>query len=166
MNVVDASWARYTYSYLSGRLQVVPQLYRLHSRSERMAPYKLTVSASRTEVIRSFAGFDPTVRNITGLLPESLDQWAVFRTFHHPAMTYTKGWIAIAGAPWVASHHVASAGFGIEDSAVLSTLTAGAEKAFCELPRSKTRSDVIRTALLHYSVRREQCVQLVERVVF
>jgi len=121
---------------------------------------KLTASASKAEVIKSFTGFGPTVWNIIGPLPESLDQWAVFDTVHHPANTYTKGRIDIVGdaAHGAASHHGAGAGFGIEDAAVPSTLMAGAEKALCKLPRSKTRSNVIRTALLNYAVRRERCV--------
>src|SRR5690349_16577971 len=110
-------------------------------------PHKtLTTKANKSEIVKAFTLFGPTVRKIIDLLPENLDQWAVFDTLDYPAKTYVRGRVGIAGdaAHAAAPHHGAGAGFGIEDAAVLSTLMATAEHSLGELPHTKTRSDVIR----------------------
>ncbi|KAI9879286.1 MAG: hypothetical protein M1830_009016 [Pleopsidium flavum] len=85
---------------------------------------KMTAPATRVEVEEAFAKWGPTVRAITNLLPDELDKWAIFDTFDHPAPTYARGQICIAGDAAHASspHHGAGAGIGVEDALCLGTL--------------------------------------------
>ncbi|KAF3055965.1 Salicylate hydroxylase [Daldinia childiae] len=85
---------------------------------------KLTAPATREEVVRYFEGWGPAVRTIAGLLDDSLDKWAIFDTYDHPAPTFSKGCICIAGdaAHATSPHHGAGAGFGVEDALALGTV--------------------------------------------
>ena len=86
-------------------------------------PYhdRFTMPAAKSDAIKAFSKFNPTVRNIIDLLPDQLDKWAVFDTFDHPPPTYFSGRICLAGdsAHAAAPYHGAGAGFAIEDSATL-----------------------------------------------
>ncbi|KAM0810164.1 putative FAD-binding domain-containing protein [Seiridium cardinale] len=120
----------------------------------------LTAKARKKDIVGNLANFGPTVRKIVELLPEELDQWAVFDTFDYPAETYAKGRVAIAGdaAHAAAPHHGAGAGFGIEDAAVLCSLIQVAEDALRSFPETKSKADVIQAALRTFDeVRRERC---------
>lgn len=84
-------------------------------------PDKFTAPALKTDAIKAFADFNPTVRAIIDLLPDNVDKWAVFDTYDHPAPTFVKDNLCIAGdaAHAAAPYHGAGAGFAIEDGAVL-----------------------------------------------
>lgn len=85
---------------------------------------KMTAPATRAEAQEAFAQWGPTVRAITDLLPEQLDKWAIFDTCDHPAPTYARGRVCIAGdaAHASAPHHGAGAGIGVEDALCFGTL--------------------------------------------
>ena len=101
---------------------------------------KMTAPARREEVEEAFAGWGPTVRAITSLLPDVLDRWAIFDSFDHPAPSYARGRVCIAGdaAHASAPHHGAGAGIGVEDVLCLSTLL---EKVMTSVERNEASKD-------------------------
>ncbi len=101
---------------------------------------KMTAPATREEVEEAFAEWGPTVRAMTSLLPDTLDRWAIFDSFDHPAPTYSRGRICIAGdaAHASAPHHGAGAGIGVEDALCLSSLL---EMAMSSLQLNKATKD-------------------------
>ena len=82
---------------------------------------KMTAPATRKEVMDVFQDWGPAVRAIAGLLEDSLDKWAIYDTYDHPAPTYANGRTCIAGdaAHACAPHHGAGAGCGVEDALAL-----------------------------------------------
>jgi salicylate hydroxylase len=74
--------------------------------------------------MEAFKDWTPAVRTIVSLLEESLDKWAIFDTYDHPAPTFSSGRICVAGDAAHASspHHGAGAGFGVEDALALATV--------------------------------------------
>ena len=135
----------------------------VHDPEDWPEPDKLTAPANKGEAAAAFNRFGPTVRAIMDLLPEKIDKWAVFDTFDHPATTYRKGRICIAGdaAHAAAPYHGAGAGFGIEDAAVLCALMPAASATIRESGASK--AEIIHVALAAYdAVRRERAQWLVE----
>ncbi|OTB00240.1 hypothetical protein M426DRAFT_15700 [Hypoxylon sp. CI-4A] len=90
---------------------------------------KMTAPASKEEVVKYFQSWGPAVRTIAGLLDDSLDKWAIFDTYDHPAPTFSIGPVCIAGdaAHATSPHHGAGAGFGIEDALALGTVLEEAE---------------------------------------
>lgn len=124
---------------------------------------KLTAKKTKLDISSGFSKLGPTVRNIISMLPDTLEQWAVFDTYDHPAPTYTNGRVVLAGdaAHAAAPHHGAGAGFGIEDAAALCTLLAEVSEAMGEVKDDK--KGLIKAALHAYDdVRRERCVWMVE----
>ncbi|KAL2167890.1 hypothetical protein VTG60DRAFT_677 [Thermothelomyces hinnuleus] len=123
---------------------------------------KLTAPATRQEVVDAFAEWNPAVRTIIGLLDESLDKWAIFDTYDHPAPTYADGRICIAGdaAHATSPHHGAGAGFGIEDALALATVL---EQAIETLKRSSISKTAVLTAAFraYDAARRERSTWLV-----
>lgn len=85
---------------------------------------KTAMPAKKEEVIKAFADWGPTVRTITNLVPEELDKWDIFDTYNHPASTYLRGRICIAGDAAHASspHHGTGAVIGVEKALALSWL--------------------------------------------
>ncbi|EED22648.1 monoxygenase, putative [Talaromyces stipitatus ATCC 10500] len=129
-------------------------------------PYteKLSAPAEKKSAIEGFSKFGGAVRTIMNLLPEDLDEWAIFDTYDHPASTYYHGRICIAGDAAHASspHHGAGAGAGIEDVTVLATVIEVAQTTLLESP-DKSRSGVLNAALATYNaVRLERSQWLVE----
>lgn len=61
------------------------------------------------------------MRELVDLLPEQINQWAIFDMAEHPAPFYAKGRVCIAGDAAHASspHHGAGAGAGVEDALAL-----------------------------------------------
>ncbi|KAK9424069.1 putative FAD-binding domain-containing protein [Seiridium unicorne] len=84
----------------------------------------MTAEATREELEAVFQGWGPTVRNIVGLLPDKMDKWGIFDMYDHPAPTYVRGRVCVAGDAAHASspHHGAGAGIGVEDALALCTL--------------------------------------------
>nr|WOL36627.1 FAD monooxygenase [Pseudogymnoascus verrucosus] len=98
--------------------------------------------ATRAEVQRDFANFGPTVRDITSLLPDTIDKWAIFDSFDYPAPYYNKGRVCLAGDAAHASspHHGAGAGIGVEDALCLSTVMELVVEASQENKTSKSQA--------------------------
>ncbi len=127
-----------------------------------------TATGRKAEAEAAFADWCPTVRAIVDLLPDELDKWAVFDHFEHPAPTYAKGRVCIAGdAAHAAGPHLGSgAGFGLEDALVLATLLAAAQTESKGQGQGKAgpqgKSAIVGAALAVYSdVRLERTQWLV-----
>ena len=82
---------------------------------------ELSKPARKDAVVRTFANWGPTVRTITHLLDDNIDEWAIFDTNDHPAPMYVKRRVCLAGdaAHAAAPHHGAGAGIGVEDALAL-----------------------------------------------
>lgn len=125
---------------------------------------KLTATTSKAEVSESFKRFGPTVRKLIELLPDELNQWAVFDTLDHPASTYVEERLALLGDAAHASspHHGAGAGCGIEDAAVLCTLVDAATRSM-QVDGQQDQTSYLRTALATYdTMRRERASWVVQ----
>ena len=124
---------------------------------------KLTTPATRQEVMEVYKDWNPTVRTIVSLLEDSLDKWAIFDNFDHPAPTFSSGPVCIAGDAAHASspHHGAGAGFGVEDALTLSTVL---EEVNATLQTGNTsKSATLAAAFKAYdATRRERTQWLVE----
>jgi salicylate hydroxylase len=124
---------------------------------------KLSISVDKADAIRAFSAFGPVVRAIMKLLPDQLDKWAVFDMYDHPAPTYVRSRICIAGdaAHASAPHHGAGAGIGIEDAAVLAALITASATSIQE--SNKTKAEILRVAFATYnSIRLERSQWVVE----
>ena len=133
-------------------------------------PYaeKFTAPASKADAIEAFQHFGSTVRSIINMLPETLDKWAVFDTYDHPAPTFVKKRICISGdgAHAAAPYHGAGAGFAIEDAAVLAYLLSAVSHQItsdsAQDPGAK-KADLVCKALRTYNdVRLERAQWLVQ----
>ncbi len=80
--------------------------------------------ASRTEMQKDFADWNPCVCAIASCLPEKIDKWALFDSCDYPAPFFNSGKICLAGdaAHAAVPHHGAGACLGIEDALCISTL--------------------------------------------
>ncbi|KAK5656799.1 hypothetical protein OQA88_4347 [Cercophora sp. LCS_1] len=129
---------------------------------------KFTAPASKSDAVKAFERFSPTVRAIIDMLPDSLSKWAVFDTYDHPAPTFIKGRVCISGdaAHAAAPHHGAGAGFAIEDGAVLAHLLGVVDEHTKAHPGDacgRTKAALVRKALETYNtVRLERALWLVE----
>ena len=132
---------------------------------------KLTAPVSRQEIMAVFKDWNPTVRTIVSLLEDSTDKWAIFDTYDHPAPSFSRGRVCMAGDAAHASspHHGAGAGFGVEDALALATvveevnasLTAAKEADGTVVGKYKNKA--LAAALQAYdAARRERCQWLVE----
>ncbi|KAL2813939.1 hypothetical protein BDW59DRAFT_24934 [Aspergillus cavernicola] len=129
-------------------------------------PYgdRLTGPGTKAEAIKAFAPFGPAIRAIIDLLPETLDKWAVFDTFDNHPPTYVSGRICLAGDAAHAStpHHGAGAGFGIEDTAVLSGVLETVQSTL-DVGSSISRAELLRRAFTTYNhIRHDRAQWLVE----
>ncbi|KAL4910874.1 hypothetical protein BDW74DRAFT_172333 [Aspergillus multicolor] len=84
---------------------------------------EMSVTSSRVEASEAFADWKPAVRGLVGRLPEELIKWAIFDTYDHPAPTYSRRRVCLAGDAAHASspHQEAGAAFGVEDALALAT---------------------------------------------
>ncbi|KAI0009528.1 putative salicylate hydroxylase [Xylariaceae sp. FL0662B] len=82
---------------------------------------KMTTLATRDEVVRVVAGLSPHMTDVAQLFPEKLVKWGVFDMYEHPAPTYARGLVCIAGDAAHASSPFQGAGacMGVEDALVL-----------------------------------------------
>ncbi|KAB5566072.1 salicylate 1-monooxygenase sala [Coniochaeta sp. 2T2.1] len=85
---------------------------------------RLTLPATRQEILRDFREFGPNVSKLIGMISEKPDRWGLFDLAEHPLPGYYRHKICLAGDAAHAStpHHGAGAGVSIEDVAVLSSL--------------------------------------------
>ncbi|KAK3389142.1 hypothetical protein B0H63DRAFT_463062 [Podospora didyma] len=114
---------------------------------------KHTLSGSKSEATAAFEGWHPTVRKIVDLFPEQMDKWAIFDMAEHPASTYVRGRICVAGdAAHAAGPHLgAGGGMGIEDALVLSELLAKVDNLEEEAFRGSAGAALIEAALKVYN---------------
>ncbi|KAH8879221.1 FAD/NAD(P)-binding domain-containing protein [Thozetella sp. PMI_491] len=113
---------------------------------------KHTAQGSKQEAVTAFAEWGPTVRAIIDLLPDEMDKWAVFDMKEHPASTYSKGQVCLAGdaAHAVGPHLGCGAGLGIEDALALSSLLDTVHSITLGSTGAE-RDEIVRKALLIYN---------------
>lgn len=101
-----------------------PNPWPITTSSSSTSSHPHTGRATRDEARRAFAGWHPDVRQIVDLLPEVMENWAVFDHEENPVPRYHDGRAALAGdaAHAVGPHLGAGAGFGIEDACLLAEL--------------------------------------------
>ncbi|KAK3899532.1 salicylate hydroxylase [Staphylotrichum tortipilum] len=89
-------------------------------------PGQHTAPGSKAEAAAAFAGWNPTVQGIVGLLPDAMDKWGIFDTADHPMPAYHRGRACVAGdaAHATGPHLGAGGGMGVEDALVLAWLMA------------------------------------------
>ncbi|KAL5333398.1 hypothetical protein BJX70DRAFT_68520 [Aspergillus crustosus] len=82
---------------------------------------KLSRLVTKDAVLEAFKDFGPTVRTITSLLPDEVNEWAIFDTGVSLVPSYAAGRVCLAGdaAHAAAPHHGAGAGVGVEDALAL-----------------------------------------------
>ncbi|KAK3312526.1 hypothetical protein B0H66DRAFT_486185 [Apodospora peruviana] len=113
---------------------------------------KHTTNGSKREALAAFGAWHPTVRKIVDLLPDEMEKWAIFDMAEHPAPTYVRGRVCVAGDAAHASgpHLGAGGGMGIEDALVLSALfEAVAQEASANKTVEKRK--LIEAALVAYN---------------
>ncbi|KAF3765283.1 FAD/NAD(P)-binding domain-containing protein [Cryphonectria parasitica EP155] len=84
------------------------------------------VPSSRDEALKALEGWGPHIRELVALLPEQISKYAIFDMYDHPAPTYAKGRVCIAGDAAHASSpfHGSGTTMGAEDALVLAELLA------------------------------------------
>ncbi|KAI1263784.1 salicylate 1-monooxygenase sala [Xylariaceae sp. FL1019] len=110
----------------------------------------LTLPAKKEDAFKDFANMSPYVRKQLELVDDKVDRWALFDTAKNPLPTFNKDRIVVAGdaAHATTPHHGAGAGFGIEDSAILSHLLLD--------PRVKSPADLAHVFAAFDASRRER----------
>ncbi|KAI1412490.1 putative salicylate hydroxylase [Hypoxylon sp. FL1857] len=95
----------------------------LHDQEPWPEPEKMTAPGTRDEVAHALRNWSPAVRELVGLFPEHLTKWGIFDMAEHPAPTYARGRVCIAGDAAHASSpfHGVGACMGVEDALVLAT---------------------------------------------
>lgn len=122
---------------------------------------QLTLPADKEKVIENFKDFCGPVRNLIQTAVDSsptLDKWGIFDSVEHPAPTFVKGRVCVAGdaAHAASPHHGAGAGMGVEDNLVLAELLA----KVAAVPVAD-RTNAVRAALQAYSDARQERTQWV-----
>ncbi|XXG96004.1 hypothetical protein Hte_002281 [Hypoxylon texense] len=89
----------------------------------------MTAPATRDEVSRAVVGLSPHMADVAQLFPEKLIKWGIFDMYGHPAPTYARGLVCIAGdaAHSSSPHQGAGACMGVEDALVLCEVLAEAK---------------------------------------
>lgn len=124
----------------------------------------MTAPATRADVEAAFKGWGPTVRNLLALLPDEMDKWAIFDTYDHPAPTYVRGRVSLAGDAAHASspHHGAGAGIGVEDALALCTLLEYVQNALRRDPRADRKTLIENSLKVYDKVRLPRSQWLVQ----
>jgi salicylate hydroxylase len=106
-----------------------------------------TAPGRKEEAAAAFRGWRPTARAIIDLFPEEMNRWAIFDMDDHPAPTYVRGAIAMAGdaAHATGPHLGAGAAMGIEDALALSAALETAQASLQTPGADKGRA--VRAAL-------------------
>lgn len=112
-----------------------------------------TAPGTKQEVVKAFADWHAVIRGLVDLLPETLDKWAIFDMYDHPAPYYNVGNVALAGdAAHASGPHLGSgAGFGIEDSLVLASVLKTADEEVARPLSGKSKGRVCCDALVAYN---------------
>ncbi|KAL4905449.1 hypothetical protein BDW74DRAFT_185016 [Aspergillus multicolor] len=92
-----------------------------HEASPFPDPERMTTPASRDELVRLAAGWAPHMAEIASLFPETMVKWGIFDMDEHPAPTYARGRVCLAGDAAHASSPFQGVGacIGVEDALVL-----------------------------------------------
>lgn len=121
-----------------------------------------TTRCTRKEVVAAFDGWCSPVHKLIDLLPEDLEQWALFDLFEYPLAAYNYGRVCLIGDAAHASspHHGAGASMGIEDVLCLCTLLREVSAVVRE--HATPKEEALRAALETYNaVRRTRTQWLV-----
>ncbi|KAL7803577.1 hypothetical protein V8C44DRAFT_273848 [Trichoderma aethiopicum] len=87
---------------------------------------RYVLPSTRAEAEKAFTEFNPTVRTLISLLPETLGKWAIFDMLDSPAPSYALGRMCLAGdaAHAATPNQGGGAGAGMEDALVLAEILA------------------------------------------
>ncbi|KAL3466533.1 hypothetical protein BJX64DRAFT_302201 [Aspergillus heterothallicus] len=127
---------------------------------------KLLSTCLRSTAQDAIRTWKPDIRGVVDLLPEAPTKWAIFDMSTHPAKSYTRGRVCVAGdaahasTPFLAS----GAAMGVEDAAVLATVLETALNRLSsgeEVEREKGKA--IRAAFGAFSALRIERSQMVVR---
>ncbi|TFB05401.1 FAD-dependent monooxygenase afoD [Trichoderma ghanense] len=124
---------------------------------------RYVLPSTRAEAEKAFTEFNPTVRSLISLLPETLGKWAIFDMLDSPAPSYALGRMCLAGDAAHAStpNQGGGAGAGMEDSLVLAEILA----ALAERAKSGTRvglSEISEGLTIYSEARYERSQWLVQ----
>jgi len=125
---------------------------------------RMTAPASRDEVERTVADLSPQMTEIAKLFPEKMVKWGIFDMYEHPAPTYARGLVCIAGDAAHASspHQGVGACMGVEDALVLAEVLETAQASLVGGSKEVSRRSVVERALRAFSdVRLERSQWLV-----
>lgn len=127
-------------------------------------PSRLTLPGTRDEVVGALANWGPAVRGVADLLPPELLKWGIFDMAEHPAPTYARGRVCLAGdAAHASSPHLgAGAGFGVEDALALATALEEAQ-ATLRQSREDGRAVAVAAALQAFNAVRSERTQWLVR---
>ncbi|KAK3323207.1 hypothetical protein B0T19DRAFT_442703 [Cercophora scortea] len=128
--------------------------------------YKHTARGSRSEAVASFADWQPSSRKIVDLLPEQMDKWAIFDMYEHPAPTYVRERVCVAGdaAHAMGPHLGAGGGMGIEDALALSAVLERVEEAVARGGAATSKKEAVERALRAYEEVRYERTQKIVRL--
>jgi salicylate hydroxylase len=92
-----------------------------HEFSEFPDPERMTAPATRDELERIVVGWGPHLVDIAKCFPENMVKWGIFDMDEHPAPTYARGRVCLAGDAAHASSPFQGVGacIGVEDALVL-----------------------------------------------
>jgi salicylate hydroxylase len=92
-----------------------------HESSEFPDPERMTAPATRDELERVVVGWGPHLVDIVKFFPENMVKWGIFDMDEHPAPTYARGRVCLAGDAAHASSPFQGVGacIGVEDALVL-----------------------------------------------
>lgn len=84
-------------------------------------PDRMTAPGTRKDIERAVHDWGPHIRDVAKLFPETLVKWGIFDMAEHPAPTYARGRVCIAGDAAHASSPFQGVGacMGVEDALVL-----------------------------------------------
>ncbi len=91
----------------------------------------MTLEARKSELTPALSEWGPSIRQLVDKMPEQIFKWAIFDMADHPAETYARGRVCLAGDAAHASSpfHGAGGCMGVEDALVLvSVLEAALSK--------------------------------------
>ncbi|KAG8407722.1 hypothetical protein J3459_018405 [Metarhizium acridum] len=110
------------------------------------------MEVDKSEIVPVLNKWGPDVRQLLQKLPDRVFAWAIFDTADHPADTYARGRVCLAGDAAHASSpfHGAGACMGVEDALVL---VSALDTTLCSMSNgaSKSKAEAISAAFQGYS---------------
>lgn len=119
--------------------------------SEFPDPERMTAPATRSDLERAVGGWGPHMVDIAKLFPETMVKWGIFDTDEHPAPTFARGRVCLAGDSAHASSPFQGVGacMGVEDALALCEVLDVARARACG--DESSLSPATRQALQAYS---------------